>query len=277
MLILLLTLIFFIAVFGLTLGKRERLTPPERFLKDTVSWTQGLFYKPAGYIAGLFQDVRDLRVVYEENKTLRMTLSQYARDTMRLNVLDNENKRLKDLLAFTERQKSANKYVYHVAEVVAVSPDAYSNEISVNLGASDGIKPNMAVMSVDGLVGRIDKVFEFHSTVQPLPAMDDTDNKSIGIAATVKGKEDNPGSFGIVSFEQKEQKLIMSKIPQPVQKGDTIMTSGLGDVFPSGIEIGTVESVAEDKFGLTYRAVIKPKASFVHLREVLIVEVSGLG
>ncbi|WP_040950160.1 rod shape-determining protein MreC, partial [Gorillibacterium massiliense] len=242
-LVLMLTLVLFIAIFGLTrIGTRDKLTWPEKFIKDCVSWTQGVFNIPARYTAGVVADIRDLHTVYIENKTLRLALSQYARDTMRLNELEAQNERLKSLLNFTEKQKTANDYKYHVAEVSAYAPDPYSHVITINVGSKDGIKKNMAVISEAGLIGRVLLPADFTSTVQLLTATDSVAD-SKGVAATIKGKEDR--SFGIISYNSDNEKLAMSKIPpqDDVAVGDTVITSGYGGVFPKGIVIGTVLSV----------------------------------
>lgn len=265
-------LICFIALMGLTLGKRERMTWPEKFITDTVSWTQGLFYKPAGYIAGFFEDMGQLRTIFEENKVLKQTLTKYARDTTRLNDLEQQNKRLQEALGFTERQKQTNNYTFRIAEVVAVNPDLLNNTVRINLGEKDGVKPNMAVMSVEGLVGRVKQVSSFYSNVQLLKGIDDTSDDSKAIAVTVKGKENE--SFGIIeSYDREKQKLVMTKI-DPNDKlavGDVVITSGLGQIFPKGIEVGKVISREPGNFGISHVAVIQPFASFDHLREVFVV------
>lgn len=282
LLALMLALMFFIALMGLTLGKRERLTWPEAVVKDTVSWMQGWFYKPARYIAGFFEDIRHLKNTYEENKVLRMTLSQYARDTMRLNMLEAQNKNLQEILEFTERQKAADNYKYRVAEVVSISPDPYSNSVNINLGAKDGIRENMAVMTTEGLIGRVSRVSNFYSSVQLLVDMQPAGTGSgsaerqleKGIAATIKGKEND--IFGTIEyFDSEKQLLVMTRITSDkVEEGDVVVTSGLGHVFPPGIEVGTVVDKNVGEFGITYNAMIQPKASdFRHLREVLVVEV----
>jgi rod shape-determining protein MreC len=283
LLMLMLALMVFIALMGLTLGRRTGLTWPERFVKDTVTWTQGLFYKPARYVAGFFEDVQHLRQTYDENKTLRMTLNQYAKDTMRLNLLEAQNKELKEVLGFTERQKQADKYQYLVAEVVSVSPDPYSNTVNINLGSMDGIKENMAVMSIEGLIGRVSKVSNFTSSVQLLVDMNGGTDGSAerqlekGIAATVKGKEDKV--FGTIEYYSNEkQGLVMTRISQISEAelaiGDTVVTSALGQVFPKGLEIGKITDKKIGDFGITYIATVQPKATdFRHLREVLVVKV----
>lgn len=285
LLVLMVSLIIFIALFGMTLsGSRENATPPERFVRDNVAWAQTLFNRPARFMADLVQDIRDIRTMYAENKALRLTLTQYSRDTMKLNELEAQNLRLKDLLGFTEKQKAANNYRYHPAEVIAYSSDPYSKVITVNVGARDGVKKDMAVISIDGLVGRVIDASDFTSNVQLLTAIDsvsatnsESDKESAstptkGISATVKGKESD--SFGVVSYDPETGMLIMSKISpsDPIAEGDTIITSGIGGVFPKGIVIGTVKSKEVDKLGLNYIAYVQPAADFIHLREVLIVE-----
>lgn len=273
LLILMLGLICFIALMGLTFGKRGYGTWPEKFLKDSISWTQGLIYKPVGMVTGFFQDVGQLWTVYEENKVLRQTLSRYARDTTRLNDLELQNQRLQDALGFTERQKQMNQYKFRIAEVVSF--DQQGKSITINLGEKDNIRPNMAVISVEGLIGRVTEVSAFYSNVQLLTGIDDKsalDSKAISV--TVKSKENE--SFGLIEkYDPETGKLVMTKIDpnDPLQVGDTVITSGKGLVFPRGIEVGKVIDRREGDFGITHVATIEPFASFNHLREVFVVEV----
>ncbi len=270
-------LIFFIALMGFTLGKRESMIWPEKFVKDSVSWFQGLVYRPARVIAGFFEDMHRLTVLYEENRALKQTLTRYAKDTARLNDLESQNKRLKEALGFTERQMQANEYKYRIAEVYASSPDPYNNTVVINLGEKDGIRENMAVMSVEGLIGRVQRVSPFYANVQLLTDIDVRSSSSKAIAATVKNRENE--SFGIIeSYDREKELLVMNKIPKTDQmtKGDVVITSGLGQLFPRGIEIGTIVEKDEGEFGITHTAYIKPFASFNHLREVFVVEVPEL-
>jgi rod shape-determining protein MreC len=286
---LMLGFVFFMALMGFTLGQREQMTWPEKFLQDSVSFMQSLLYKPAGYIAGFFEDVGNLHIVYEENQVLKRTLSQYARDTAKLNELKAQNERLTAALEFTERQKRLNRYRWRIAEVVGVSPDPFNNTIKINLGEKDGIQENWAVVSVDGLIGRVVRVSPFYSNVQLITDINVRVNNTKAIAATVAGKESE--SFGMIeSYElpgkdlvekyrlpRGQRYLIMSKIQSadPLQIGDTIVTSGLGGVFPRGIEIGTVVSREVGDFGITHTAMVKPSSQFRNLREVFVVEVPG--
>ncbi|WP_426448673.1 rod shape-determining protein MreC [Paenibacillus sp. S-38] len=281
LLILMLGLILFIALMGLTFGNRGYQTWPERFVKDTVSWVQGMIYKPVGYIAGLFEDIRSFRTVYEENKVLRQTVTKYARDTTLLNDLLEKNKRLEEDLAFTERQKQMNKYNFRIAEVVDYKQA--QKMVTINLGEKDGVRANMAVVSVNGLVGRIVSVSNFYADVQLITGIDDKASVdadagagvfSKAIALTVKGKETK--SFGVLETVDADSGLLLMTKIEPgddIQPGDTVITSGKGLVFPAGIEVGKVVEKRQGDFGITYVATIQPFASFTHLREVFVVDV----
>lgn len=275
LIILMAGVIVFAAIIGFTYGGGGAMSPPEGFVKDTVTWVQGLLNRPARSIAGFFDDMRRISVLYEENRQMKQTLTQYAKDTARLNDLQAQNKRLQDALGFTERQQQANNYKYRIAEVYASSPDPLNSTIVINLGEKDGIRMNMAVMSVDGLIGRIVDVSPFYSNVQLLTDLDSSSAKAI--AVTIKGHEND--SFGILEgYDRDKGMLIMNKIPKTdnLTKGDIVVTSGIGQLFPRGIEIGEVVSRDEGEFGITHTALIRPFASFIHLREVFVIDVPEL-
>ncbi|MHA6485151.1 rod shape-determining protein MreC [Paenibacillus sp. strain BS8-2] len=269
--------ILFIAIIGFSLSDRKELTGPEKFLKDTSGFVQQWFYKPAGYIAGFFEDIRDFRIVYQENERLRSTAAAYARDKVKYNFMEKENVRLKEELNFTEQQKQMNNYKYLIAQVVSVSNDANNRTMTINLGSKHGVQKNMAVTTVDGLVGLVSSVTPFTSAITPITELNETSPTFNSIAATIEGREDE--SFGILSsFEKETNRIIMTRIAEndKMEIGDTVITSGLGNVYPRGLRVGTVETKQVGDFGLTYTATVKLSASFDHLTEVFVVQVPGM-
>lgn len=271
--ILMIGLIVFIAVMGFTLG-RTRLTWPEKFLNDAVGTVQGALYRPVGAVADFFGDLGRLSDVYKENAQLRQTVAQYARDQAKYNFVEAENERLKDALGFTEKQKQLYQYRYLIAQVVGSSNNPLDKTIKINLGSRDGIKTQMAVTTTDGLVGLVSRVSEFTSTVEPITQLDAESPTGVQIAATVFGKEKE--SFGIIdSYDAESGMLQMTKIDEndKMAPGDKVITSGLGNVFPRGVVIGTLVNRQVGDFGLTQKATIAPAADFDHLREVFVVVV----
>ncbi|QJD81796.1 rod shape-determining protein MreC [Cohnella herbarum] len=269
--ILMIGLIVFIALMGFTLG-RNRLTWPEKFLNDAFGITQGTLYQPVGAVADFFRDLGRLSDVYKENEQFRQTVAQYTQDQIKFNLLEAENKRLKEDLNFTEQQKNMDNYRYLIAQVVGTNSNPYEKTITINLGSKDGIKPEMAVRTVEGLVGMVSKVKNFTSTVTLITNLDPNSSRGTPVSATFLGK---PDSFGILEYDDETKNLQMTKIDENDKPadGDKVITSGVGSLFPKGIIIGTVESSQVGDFGLTYTAIIKPATNFDHLREVFVVVV----
>lgn len=270
--VLLTVLIIFIALMGFTLGSRKDLSWPEKFVKDTVSFVQSIFYKPASYVAGFFEDVGNLKSLEEENEQLKIALSHYTRDKAKYNWIDQENERLQTLLKFTEAQKKLNNYDWVIAQVVSVNEDPVNKTIVLNIGSREGVKEGMAVSSVQGLVGVISHVSNFTSTVKLATSMDSKDPNSNAIAATAQGKENQV--FGMIeTYDKTTGKFLMTKIEdsKTLAKNDIIVSSGIGGVFPRGIIIGTVDEVQVDSYGLTYTATVTPAASFMDWKELFVV------
>lgn len=232
--ILLITLVTFIVLMGFSLGQRKTLSWPENFLRDTTGFVQKLFYKPAGYVAGFFQDIGTLNELAEENKQLKILAAQYARDKAQLNFIKAENERYQKDLKFTEAQKNMYKYEYLIANVVSVTTEPSNNTLVIDLGEKDGIRLNMSVTSIEGLVGVISNVSKFTSTVKLMTMMDGKDpNSQPPISATAVNKEGK--TFGMVeSYDQQTGMLLMNKIPvgDPIAKGDMIISSGGGGCIP---------------------------------------------
>lgn len=269
---LLMGLILFIAVMGFSLGSRTSLSWPEKFVKDTVGFVQYVFYKPAGYVAGLFEDISNLRSLQEENEELKIALAHYTRDKVNYNFIEQEYKRLQDELNFTKAQKQRYDYTWKIAQVISINDDAVNRTIVVNIGEREGVKEGMAVSSTEGLVGVVSHVSNFTSTVKLATSMDAKDPNSNGIAVTAQGKENDV--FGMIETYDKNQGMfLMTRIQdkKSLTKGDLIVSSGIGGVFPRGMIIGKVKEIQVGEYGLTYTATVEPAANFTDWKELFVV------
>ncbi len=270
--ILLVGLILFIALMGYTLTNRSSISLPEKFVRDTVGFVQGVFYKPASYIAGFFEDISDLNGLYEENQQLKLTAAQYMLQQANYNSLVQDNERYKEQLRFTQNQLAQNKFDLHIANVTAVDNDEDTGTIVIDLGSKDGVRKDMPVISLQGMVGIISQTSNYHSTVKLLTTLDPLDPNSKAIAATAVGKTNE--SFGMVeSYDKATGMLTMTQIKEndPLAVGDTIISSGSGGLFPRGMIIGKVVSRQVGDFGLTNTATIDPAADFKDWKEVFVV------
>ncbi|WP_136608266.1 rod shape-determining protein MreC [Paenibacillus dokdonensis] len=269
--VILIALVMFIALMGFTLGPRATLSWPEKFLRDTVGFAQNIFYKPAGYVAGLFKDIGNMRETYKENEKLKVALAQYTREKANYNFMEEENKSLKESLHFTKAQMEKFDYSYHIAQVISVNSDTVNRSLVIDLGERDGVKVGQSVISIKGLVGVISHVSNFTSTVKLITTMDAKDPNSNGIAAT---SMNNHQTFGIIeSYDDATQMLLMTQIKQtdPIKKDDMIVSLGDTDKYPRGLIIGKVKSVQESKFGKTKTATIEPEAEFQDWKQLFVV------
>ncbi|WP_301171142.1 rod shape-determining protein MreC [Brevibacillus nitrificans] len=274
LIIVLVGLVLLISVVGFTSRERVKLTWPEMFFKDTFSVVQGFFYRPAQAVSSFFQEVDDAYNVYEENKALKAGLDQYARMSAELLDLQAENTRLREALQAKESLKS---YQLRFAEVVARNPDTWNNVITIDKGLKQGIRKDMAVITSKGLIGRVQSVANFSSTVELLTSYERRDHISAVIQTTqvVNGQTTvHPVSGVVEEYDPQERLLIMRKIPwgQKIEAKQQVITSGLGGVVPRNLPIGYIVRVEPDDYGLTQTAYIQPSADFSQLNEVMIVE-----
>jgi rod shape-determining protein MreC len=274
-LVLVIGLIVFFAVVGKTYQNRGAISWPEKFLKDTVNWAQSLVYKPIAATGHFFVKIGHMNDIYKENEQLKHTLSTYVMDIAKLNALEQENTRLKTLLDFTAEQKKKVNYTYHVASVIGYGSDTYRKTMDIDLGAREGMKVGMAVVTDKGLLGRIIRVSTYYATVELITSLNENVASSKGIIVTASGKDNSFGT--ILTYDQKKQVLIITKIRQDdqLEVGDTIITSPYSTLYPQGIVIGKVLSRKISKEGLTYVAKVQPSADFDRLREVLVIDNSG--
>jgi len=149
--------------------------------------------------------------------------------------------------------------------------------VVVNKGAGDGIAVGMAVISDDGVVGRTSSVSEHTSEILLI-----TDRNSsvpakllrTGAFGIVNGGGVSIGGNPVIDMGVPQNPCSMDNIPSgvAVQAGDKVVSSGLGTVFPEGLQIGTVVSVETHKSGLYQVARIKPTADLARLRYVFVVK-----
>lgn len=266
-----------IVLIGMTLNGRGKLTTPEQFFKDAVGTVQRIVYVPASAIKTFFVDISNFKQIYKENEELRQVAALYAREKVEYNFVSEQNIRLQEALEFKQHQKDLYDYEYLIAQVIAVNNDPMNPTINIDLGSNHGIEKNMAVVSVDGLVGIVSNVSPFTSSIIPITQLNSNSLVMSAISATVFGKESE--SFGVLSdYDAEQGRIIMSKIDEldPIMKDDVIITSGLGNIYPRGLLVGTVESVQVGDFGLTHVATIKPYAKFEQLTEVFVVKMNRI-
>lgn len=147
--------------------------------------------------------------------------------------------------------------------VINRNANYWSNELTINKGSRDNIKVGMAVIDNRGLIGKIDKVGLNTSIVKLIT------NNSNGNKISVKiGTGDN--SINKILEVDENNNLVIFGIDNnyEVKLGDIVTTSGLSDLYPSGIMIGKIEKIEDDKFGISKKIYIKHASNLDNIRFV---------
>src|SRR5579864_556082 len=198
-----------------------------------------------------------LRGVRAENRGLKAEIERLRLEQIRLNEDAAQARRLQALFAFKEQFISQTR----PAQVIGSSGSEQSRAIYIDKGESDGLKPDMAVITADGIVGKVLKVF--HSTSQVLLI----DDQSSGVGGILEKSRLQGIVRGTRSGEVVLEHIMSDN---PVQPGEVVRTSGGDRIFPKGLPVGTVSQVGNgpDLF-LTIR--VRPAANLSKLEEVLVV------
>ncbi|MCG0313056.1 MAG: rod shape-determining protein MreC, partial [Calditerricola sp.] len=189
LILLLLALMLFSALIGFTSSERKPTGWPVALVQDGVALFQSWFHKPARVVAGFFQDLREWKMLYDENQALKANLDQYARMSAELARLREENQRLRAML---DLRSTLDTFRLYAAEVIARSPDQWNQVLVINKGARDGIRPDMAVITTKGLIGRVTDVTPFTARVALLTDL----SRSGHVSAVVQGEESRV--FGVI-------------------------------------------------------------------------------
>ncbi|MBN6887874.1 rod shape-determining protein MreC [Cytobacillus horneckiae] len=272
LIILLVSIIILVSLIGFSLRERENVTWPEQFLKDMTGWVQNIVAGPTQYIAGFFENVQDLQNTYTENKELKSRLDDLAFLEAEVQLLQKDNAELREIL---DKEESLSQYEPVQATVVGRNPDRWHEMLTINKGSRDGIEPNMAVITSNGLIGKVKSAQTFTSTVQLLSSMDPTNR----ISAVVQDADKDTEIFGLIEgYDEKRKLLMLTKIPYDakVEKDQMVTTSGYGGVFPKGLPIGKVVEVTPAEYGLTQTAYIEPGADLYDIQHVMVTKISSM-
>ncbi|WP_449620022.1 rod shape-determining protein MreC [Robertmurraya sp. Marseille-Q9965] len=266
LILLLVSIIILVALIGFSLREREELTVPEQFLKDATGWIQNVVSRPQSYVTGIFENIKDLQNTYSENKELKSRLDGLAKLESDVQQLKKENTELREIL---DKKDSLSAYSPIQATVIGRNPDRWHEIIIINKGKTNGIEQNMAVVSSNGfIIGKVKSTQQFTSTIQLLTAMDPTNR----ISAEIQGTDSYFGT--IEGYDVERELLELKRIPYDakIEKDQTVVTSGLGGIFPKGLPIGKVVDTEPDEFGLNQTAYVKPGANFYDIQNVMVVK-----
>lgn len=228
----------------------ETLTPAERAGTTAIDWMSGLW---TGYI--------DLRNARADNRRLHGELDQ-----LRLQLVQSRNRaaeadRLAALLAF--RQAHADLPLL-AARVIGADPAATTRVVYIDRGSNDGVRSNTAVITPDGVIGKILEVYPASSQVLLVTDRESGVGALLGDSRTEGVVKGTGGPDLLMDYVVSDEK---------VPAGEPVLTSGLDQIFPKGLPIGAVVST---KPAIPFQKItVRPSARLDRLEDVLVIQVQA--
>ena len=241
-------------VFFLLLGLLIRQAP-QSVHESIVSTALGTVFYPAQLVVA---SVSSFRSVAAENEHLKEENARLRQETYYASEGLQELTRLHTLVRFDDKWD----FPIVTARVIGHNPGRFLTTMVINRGTEHGVKENMPVFSMNGLVGKITKAAPTHSRVQLLV--------DPNLKLSVLERKSRVVGF----LESVDGHLLTAMIPSHagVEVGDTLITSGLGGIFPKGIPVGTVKAVRKSDLDVMRQMDVSPFQEFTALEEVFVME-----
>ncbi|MBU0679568.1 MAG: rod shape-determining protein MreC [Verrucomicrobia bacterium] len=232
-------------------------------VREGLSPLQGLIGGISGNIKETVTVVRGLGGIVEENREMASDLVRLRNDVRARDYLEDENLQLRQQLQFLKQSERT----LIPCEIIARDIAGWWQTVRLNKGAIDGVVPQRAVVTTDGVIG---KTVDTSVRTSDVLLISDSGCK-------VSAKITRTGAFGVVSGQglswngQVVCRMDFINVNVPVRPGDEVVSSGLGGVFPQGLLIGYVEKVYTERTGLYQYADVIPKADLGSLSYAFVV------
>jgi rod shape-determining protein MreC len=256
-----------VGLMALTRKGIGRLEPLRSILNEVLAPVESAAAAVTGAGSSAEAFVRDLLTLRATNAKLRAEVAMLRGQVVQNAELRQDNVRLRGLLALrdlVDRQDPGSGGV--AAQVIARNADTWFASVVVGKGADEGVRMGMVAVAPAGLVGRVTALSPHTATVTLITSPD------AGVGAMVERATSRDA--GVVLGQLGRTDLRMEFfVPHPsVQVGDTIVTSGLGGLYPQGLLIGSVTSVGPGDFGLVELADVRPAVDLGRLEYVLLIQ-----
>ncbi len=229
-------------------------TPVRNGISSALDWAEGV-YTYVFHYSELEQEIADLKAQVAKLEEEVRTSEDAAR----------ENDQLRKLLDLQERRRD---FTFEAARINARSTSNWESTLTLSKGSDSGLALGNCVVSETGvLVGVISQLGTNWATVSTITNVDIEMGGMVPRTLTPGVLE---GDFSLMT----EGKLRLSYLPNNVQllSGDQVLTASSGDVYPSGLVVGRVETVFSDSSGQYRYAVVKPDVDLASLIEVFVIK-----
>lgn len=244
-------------------ANRYAQNPVDGLFRTALSPVSGALSDVQKKVGAFFVRVFDPSGVQAENERLKEELLLEKQKTALLDETEKENARLTELLNFVETNPNMR---YVAASVIGRDSNPYIDTVTLNAGTRNGVAEKMAVVTADGIVGRVTEVGPNWCRVKTMC------NDEMRLSVMVQRTREEAMLGGLYYEEGLLIGTELYYLPNgaDIEVGDIIRTSGVGGFFPKGLYAGKVLAVNTDGKG-THDAIVSLDVDFLHLENVLII------
>ena len=255
-------LFFLILAFGLMYldYKGQYLNKVRSYISVTTYPIHVVMNAPKNIFLKLTESMGQREKIVLDNQKLKTENITLGSQIQKIYSLERENKRLRELLD----SKPKTEDIFVLAEIVTENPDPFKHRIIINKGSKEDVYTNQTVADSKGIIGHVIRDQIFGSEV--LLITDPEHAIPIEVARTGLRSI----ALGMGSYE--EIKLSYLAVNTDIQKGDILLTSGLGGQYPVGYPVAIVDKISaqEGESFLEVRA--KPFANLTNINEVWVIQ-----
>lgn len=244
----------------------RNLTVFEKAIKDSVLMIEKTVRYPFDFIGKKINDSKEKKKMYEEYQNLKKQLEETSSLTTKNQELEKQIRELQELL---EIKNILSDYIYTNATVIHRDLEYWQDTITIDKGEQDGITVDMPVVLKEGLIGKVVQTTSFTSTIRLLTANNASDRISVKIEYQDKY------AYGILSkYDNKQKTYTIEGIAQniEIEEGSLVTTTGMGDLFPTGVVIGKVSGITTDNFDLAKVLEVKTEVDFDNITYVTVLK-----
>ena len=252
-----------LAVIFLVLRGGEGASVGENAIGSAFSPLQNAFSSATKWVRDLFQGWRNYDELEANYQDLFLENQQLSLELQSAEEALVENQRLLGLLDAQERYEELDP-IY--ARVIARDPGQWFDTFSVNRGTNDGVSVGMAVVTGDGLVGRV-----YEAGLNYAKVLTIIDSRS-AVSCLIERTRDNGVMRGQITATSESAECYVNYVQNiaNIVPGDTLITSGTDSLYPKGIQVGTVTAVSRATDTAGSYVIAMPSVDFQHIEEVLI-------
>lgn len=255
-------LISLILSFGLIYldHKDQYLNKVRSYISATIYPLYVATNAPKNIFLNLKESMGQREKIVLENQRLKTENIALSSKIQKIYKLEKENRRLHELLD----SKPKSEDVFVLAEIIAENPDPFKHRIIINKGSKENVQVNQSVADSKGIIGHIFRDQIFGSEV--LLITDPEHAIPIEIARTGLRSI----ALGTGSYEEIQLSFLAANTD--IQKGDILLTSGLGEQYPSGYPVGVIEQVSVIEGEPFLEVLAKPFAKLTNINEVWVIQ-----